>query len=330
MEKSDDSARFAPMIIEEVVRPPYPVTMTLDTTSFCNARCKMCPYAELSQQLPMGTIEEALFEKIVDDFAALGRKYAFRPEINFCNLAEPFLDPRVIEHTQMCLERGMEVYFNTNAQALTAQKVDRLRAIGFQGRFVLNVSGITPEVYEAVMGVPQRDTLEKIEYLIERHPREKICVQASVVGWPASEFRKAKRYWAERSVHFSPILPNSRAGLVPWLFPNTLKRVMSCGWDRVLKHIVITFQGEVVLCCQDMRQEVELGNLGEQSIEEVWNGPAFRQIVKKIYRPEHSGADLICARCEYALSSRGPWARLKKNLRHEVRKAWHLRHLWGL
>ena len=182
MEKPGSSSRFAPMVIEDVVRPPYPVTMTLDTISYCNARCRMCPYAELSQQLPMGSIKEPLFLKIIDDFAELGRRYAFRPEINFCNLAEPFLDPRVIEHTRMCLERGMDIYFNTNAQALTSQKVDRLVEIGFQGRFVLNVSGITPEIYETVMGVPQRDTLEKVEYLIEHYPRENICVQSSVAG----------------------------------------------------------------------------------------------------------------------------------------------------
>jgi len=317
-------------ILEEIARPNYPVSITLDTTSYCNSRCTMCAYPDIVGDLPMGYVGEPLFEKVVTDFAEIGRRNDFIPEINFCNVAEPFMDPRIIEHTEKCVNLGMNVYFNTNARALTKERTDQLKQIGFFGRFVLNVSGISPDVYERVMGVPQDGVLENVDYLIANHSREKIKVQASVVDWPKSEFGKARRYWRERNVRFSPILPNSRAGLVTKLKPSESLRVMDCSWNRILRQMIVTFEGIVLLCCQDMRQQVKVGDLRQQSIEEVWNGNDFCEVLKKIYSPEHSGNDLICADCSFALHSRSVFAKLKKNVAYEIRKAWALRHFWGL
>lgn len=77
--------------------------------------------------------------------------------------------------------------------------------------------------------------------------------------------------------------------------------------------MVISFDGDVLLCCHDMAREIVLGNLEQSTIYEVWNGKKFQDILTAIYAGNGLPPDFICKKCEESVSY---WSirRIVKNL----------------
>ena len=60
-------------LVKKLNRNPYPTQIIVDIHSYCNARCKICPYHSLKTKNPMGVMEENLFIKITDEFSLLSK-----------------------------------------------------------------------------------------------------------------------------------------------------------------------------------------------------------------------------------------------------------------
>jgi radical SAM protein with 4Fe4S-binding SPASM domain len=60
--------------------------------------------------------------------------------------------------------------------------------------------------------------------------------------------------------------------------------------------MVIDWNGDVVLCCDDWNHSTVLGNLKEQTIEEIWNGEKLRNIRKAHINGEFYKVRL-CSEC---------------------------------
>lgn len=71
--------------------------------------------------------------------------------------------------------------------------------------------------------------------------------------------------------------------------PNTTCR-------RPFHTLVLTWEGQSVICCVDYKREVKLGNVHEQSIYEIWNGPWATQL-RKEYLSQEFGNLPTCAKC---------------------------------
>ena len=48
----------------------HPKAVEIQTTSFCNSFCAICPYSESSLVNPKGVMDMVLFKKIIDRFLA--------------------------------------------------------------------------------------------------------------------------------------------------------------------------------------------------------------------------------------------------------------------
>ncbi len=309
--------------IADLDRTPYPHQIIIDVHSYCNGRCTICPYDRLKDRLPMGVMEEELFRKIVDDYHGLCRRFGFHGKVLFCSMGEFFLYPEItIERMAYVIGKGLAFDIQTNAAAMLPRWVDKLIEQGFSGSFMISCHGVTPDAYEPIMGLDLERSLANIDYLLEKYPKERICIQAIPHHWPFGETRRVRRYWRKRGVHVRLPLPNDRAGLVKGLGQGTKARLVGCNTNRPLYEMICNIKGEVQLCCNDMAQKEIVGSLAEQSIEEVWNGPEMRKRIEQIYCGVPSPPDFICHHCELALTSESPLARLGSNLRHEARKFW--------
>jgi radical SAM protein with 4Fe4S-binding SPASM domain len=52
----------------------------------------------------------------------------------------------------------------------------------------------------------------------------------------------------------------------------------------------------MVICCHDWRRTVVLGNVREQSIEEIWNSPRYLELIRQYYAGDFSNL-AICRTC---------------------------------
>lgn len=307
--------------IGSVTRLPYPSNIIVDIHSYCNASCKTCPYPELSKKLPMGMMEESLFTKIIDEFSMIAKKHAIRGHVIFCNMGDLFIDPNVFKKISHVINAGLDFIIQTNAFLLTPERTDKLIATGFKGPIYISCHGITPEVYRHVMGLDFDITIKNIEYLINHYPKNKIHIRAIPYEWPVGEVLRVKRYWKERNVSVKIFLPNSRTGLLDncasWNLKYPCNKLKGCKKTLPLRDMVISSNGDVVLCCEDMARKVILGNVKERSLQEVWNSAQAMDILGKIFLGKPSPDNFICKTCEFGVST--PFRKLVRTVDNE----WH-------
>ena len=152
-----------PLSIKKLGRNPYPKQIIVDIHSYCNAKCKVCPYDSLKTKIPMGVMDENLFTKIIDEFAELSKANLFRGQVLFCNMGELFVRPAMaIDRMNYVIQSGLDFNIQTNAALLHPSVIDRLKNSGFQGVIVISLHGISPNVYKDSMGLDVTGTLRNI------------------------------------------------------------------------------------------------------------------------------------------------------------------------
>lgn len=270
----------------------------------------------------MGVMDEDLFRKIIDDFSGIAKKHNFCGKVLFCNMGEFFLYPETtIERMRYVLAAGLEFNIQTNGSLMVPKQIDRLLAAGFKGSFTISCHGISLGVHDKIMGVDTERSLANIDYLLAHYPHERIGIQSIPYRWPFGETRRTRRHWRQRGVRVRMPLPNDRGGLVAPL--SQRKRhatLLGCSANRPLGEMIISFNGDVPLCCNDMAQKEIVGNLNANTIEEVWNGKKMLEKIQQIYFNTPSPDNFICRKCELGVVSHSRFQRLCRNIRHEARK----------
>lgn len=293
-------------------RANHPGILMVQTITMCNAACSCCPYPGLTRTkaIPHGVMEDDLFDKIVADARGFDLK-RISPYWN----NEPFLDPKFpqrLETLRSTFPRAT-LHVSTNGSRLepelwplVANCMDRLH-ISAQGgvmdraSFEKNFLKINYDNY--------RSNVEGfLKYLAAHQTRLKLenVVINNVIQFASAEAKAVEEaYWHRQGVHTNFGGFNSYSGTIT-LQPR--KRYGSEGMpiygcadkDRPLQAMHVLFDGSCVLCCNDWIREVVVGNARDESLSEIWNGPAYQQHVRTIYSgkcaPEH-----MCNKCDQAI-----------------------------
>lgn len=93
--------------------------------------------------------------------------------------------------------------------------------------------------------------------------------------------QSAEELRSSREGHYSRGYYQQKPCLAPWM-------QLFLAWD-----------GETFLCCMTNHQMESLGNVGTTPLEEIFNGPAMREVRKKFVALDHHPA---CARCDMLLN----------------------------
>jgi len=70
--------------------------------------------------------------------------------------------------------------------------------------------------------------------------------------------------------------------------------------SRPLQHLHVNPYGKCLLCCEDYDENYVVGDLAEESLEEVLTGPRFALMRRWAYGIEEAPADFICRSCVFA------------------------------
>jgi GTP 3',8-cyclase len=63
--------------------------------------------------------------------------------------------------------------------------------------------------------------------------------------------------------------------------------------------LIVTVNGDVVLCHEDARREVVLGNLGHSTIQDIWYGEDMEMFRQHLVRGRRKEAGPVCGRCDH-------------------------------
>jgi radical SAM protein with 4Fe4S-binding SPASM domain len=265
------------------------------TTAVCNASCLHCPTnKDYRRDFPHGYMNFDLFTKIITELAEGGYPGWFL----FGLFGEPLEDPlfeRRLRLIKQYLPKA-RISVATNCGVYDPQKhafiVDLADDIG------VHVEGIAREVYDRFMHPLKSDRVfPKIVSLLSIDKANKVHITTPVHKGNLAEIPSLRRYfetYGATDPHFTNIGNRSWEG-GPW---SELALAPVGGWCHPsdLRTFVVDWDGAVLACCLDFAKSARLGDLSEQSVNEVLNGAAWSEMFE-IHRTKSWAKKPACSRC---------------------------------
>ncbi|MFT5233015.1 MAG: wyosine [tRNA(Phe)-imidazoG37] synthetase (radical SAM superfamily) [Candidatus Krumholzibacteriia bacterium] len=269
-------------------RPRY---IQMETITKCNAKCPFCPQNEIIRD--PARMPDEMWKKIVDDTRGWGMTY--RPFLT----NEPFVDNRQVEIVRYIKENDAtaQVEFNTNAELLTEDLASELLAAGVDiMRF--SIDGFSRETYEpSRVGISYEKVLERTLRFLELWDkggyRGKMFTELRMIEVPenAHEIAAYKEFWAPKC---SEVLI-TKMYQWPWTGQQA-KDVVQKPCLKILDEMFFYTNGSATLCCWDVHERAVIGNVVDQSVNEIWEGHVANCLRATL---DDGRRDLItlCSRC---------------------------------
>lgn len=230
-------------------RIPLFERLQIESQAICNRDCWFCPrthdrsgaYLDGEGRAVAGELSTAKIVDLLDQAAALG----FRGPVGFYSYSEPLLDKRHLQLAREAARRGMRPQVHTNGDVLESapELIESLR-----------------DAYrEITIGLYDYDTEEELAAAIalwrQRFPNARLSF--SYIG--RAPARRARSLGAARAL--TP--PDPRHA-----FPDLVYRNAPC--HRPALRMIVRHDGEMCLCCEDLRADFRLGNVHDSTLAELW------------------------------------------------------------
>jgi MoaA/NifB/PqqE/SkfB family radical SAM enzyme len=269
-------------------RPRY---IQLETVTKCNARCPFCPQNEIVRD--PARMPEETWKKIVDDTRGWGLVY--RPFLT----NEPFVDKRQPEIVRYIKENDptARVEFNTNGELMTEKLAVELLEAGVDiMRF--SIDGFSPETYEpSRVGIRYEKVLERtvrfLELWDEGGYRDKVFTELRMIEVPENrhEIQAYKDFWGPKC---SEVLVTQMYQW-PWTGQKPEDVVLKpC--LKVLDELFFYTDGNATICCWDVHEKAVIGNVNEQSVQEIWDSYAAG-CLRAVLNDGRRDLIHLCSRC---------------------------------
>jgi len=291
-----------------------PVSITIEPTNICNLRCPVCETGAgiLDRKPQLMTYEE--FTQIINKVGLSAN------HVMLYYMGEPFLNKEIYRMIRYARNMGLYVMTCTNGDVVDPEALyeSGINLVSFQ---IGGVTQATHSIYRInsnlatiidhvsryleiirLRGRKDREHQVELGFIVMRHNEGEI-----------QEFlRMAERIGVDRKNIISPCVRTPQQGrdFLPqsdehWIYerkkfaeggslsPKKNYPENSCPW--LYYSITIQVDGHVVPCCRDPLGRQIVGNLLEQSLEEVWNGPRLRKFREAVFSHQ-AGVD-ICRLC---------------------------------
>ncbi|MBI2305505.1 MAG: radical SAM protein [Chloroflexi bacterium] len=288
----------------------FPIKVGIETSSLCNLKCIMCPNPHLTRR--KGNLDFALYRKIVDEVTQHPVE-----GIILCNYGEPLLNPAIFDMVRYAKDRGIrEVRFNSNGTLLDEEAAERLIASGLDA-ISISMEGAREETYQRIrVNAKYQVVTENLRRLMalkgqRRLAKPRVVLQTIRMRDNLEELDVLCRDWQPvvdevqitNFVNFSTMggrVPDRRVDPVP-------QKRCPCLflWERM----TIFSDGRVPFCGCDADCSVAVGDVNDQSLQDIWRGEGFQAARAAHQRGDYASLPL-CADCP-------DWSR---------RRVWFLRH----
>ncbi len=256
-------------------------------------------------------LQGELFRKIIDEV------YRDLFYLTFYFQGEPYLHPEFLDLVRFAGSKNIYTATSTNAHYLSDQKARETVESGLD-RLIISIDGTTQETYESYrVGGSLQKVMEGTERLIHWKKKLKsktphVIFQFLVVGPNEHQIEEVKELGRQLGVdevkfktaqiydykNGSPLIPSDdryaryrQQSDGTWQIKNKL---LDHCW-KMWHSCVITWDGKIVPCCFDKDAKHSLGEIGDQSFSEIWQGRSYNQFRKAVL----TGRDQIeiCKNC---------------------------------
>lgn len=275
------------------IQPPLFSRIQIQTVSWCNRECSFCPSGKFEVSKDYMAVE--VFDLIVGGLGRMGYSGRISPYL----MNEPLLDKRLgllIGKARSACPASW-IALNTNGDALTIPLAELLFD---QGANCIELNAYDGrEQHETFLALGRELEAKRPSIRVE----EGLGIHPSFIretGWDRAErilYCRDMSRWEQgfAGVAERPKAMTNRAGNVPGAVAVPMPLELDCG--RPFEQLFVNFHGQAVLCCQDWRFQVVVGDVRSQSLEEIWWGEPLRRYREHLWRAER---DLpLCSSCDF-------------------------------
>lgn len=279
--------------------------VSLEASTVCNQACYFCPVSVDRREDHFMSME--FYEEIVAQLAA---HRSTLEGVSMIHYNEPTADKRFVDQVRVLKRYGLPPAVLTNATGLTPARVDAILEMGGLCYLSINLSTLDRERYQRDRGGDHLPlVLRHLDYFKDKPlaPKMDIAVLGSGDEVHRKDFEAIRdRFSGSRfQVHFYEVM--DRAGAVPVGLHPLGRNQRLCGCEqtgsRPVQWVHVNPQGQCVLCCQDYHDRYVVGDLHEETLDEILAGPRMSLMRRWVYGMEPAPEDFICRHCIYALTS---------------------------
>jgi radical SAM protein with 4Fe4S-binding SPASM domain len=269
-----------------------PISIAFEPTTSCNLRCPECPSGLRSFTRPTGTLDQSLFENVIDQLSG-NLTY-----LTFYFQGEPYLHPKFLNMVRYASSKGIYTATSTNAHYLKDEIALQTVNAGLD-RLIISIDGTSQQSYESYrVGGSLEKVIEGTQNILAWKKKLKsvtphVVFQFLVVAPNEHQipevYSLAKKLGVDQVVLKTAQIYNYQQGsdLIPTQEKyarykqnadgsySIKNKMMDHCW-KMWHSCVVTWDGKVVPCCFDKDAHFVLGDLKQNSFSDIWNGEKYK------------------------------------------------------
>lgn len=297
----------------EVLRNENPYIFNIETTNNCNMTCSMCPRTNLMER-EITYISDQVFNTVLDqagphnreDFEEfkefIRREYGI--EENHCSedafyfhvvsncitlhgYGEPIIDPNIVKRVQACTDRNLSTYFSCVPANINIKRMVKLMEAGLSV-IKFSIDALDDAAQKAIRGRNNnfKKAFEKIVEIINyknSHPKLKTTIVVTMISFSDSEAQLHKDFmdmWKDY-----PVYAYIKSQDNKWYFEKkedaaNRSHYMEQYCEYPWTSLTVMANGVVVPCTQDYNCEMNMGNINDSSLKDIWNNNKYTELRK--------------------------------------------------
>jgi len=303
---ADISAEF------EIIRSKKPKIYNIETTNYCNMKCVMCPRTIFMERKNIW-INDELFDKLTDhidiypeekvekffDWVEKDYKQSISEQsengfyfsivsrhLVLHGFGEPFLDKNLLKRIELCTKKKIPTYFSCTPATMTIEKAEKAMKAGL-GVLKFSLDALDESKIKKIRGKKAnfQESIDKILHLIEFKKKNNLktklvpcMIDLSIDNVDIEMHKNFLSFWKDKDVYAYIKSQDNR-----WLYENdpTMKSrshysKQYCEYPWL--SVSIMADGNVVPCTQISNDEIVLGNINKNTLDEIWNGENYKKL----------------------------------------------------
>ncbi len=278
--------------------------VSFEANTACNQACYFCPVS--TDPRADHTMSLEFYEEIVRQLARHGSTIE---AVSMVHYNEPTVDRWFLERVAILMRHGLGVGLLTNGTGLTPDRIDALAEMGELHYLSVNLSTLDREQYAKDRRGDHLDVvLRNLDALdgrpIARQMHLVVLGQGDEAHRASLKEIEARFAGSPFEIKYYEIMDRARnvpLGLRP---PSPHTRLCGCDQtgSRPVQWAHITPHGKCVLCCQDYHEAYVVGDLREETLDEILSGPRMAALRRWVYGLDEAPDDFICRHCVFAVT----------------------------
>lgn len=292
----------------ESIRSREPIVYNIETTNRCNMRCEMCPRTTMMTR-NLEDIDEKTFRRVVeqiephrDELWEQWKKYCenkygiaesdeasenhfflyvIAKVIQLHGYGDPLLDLHMDSYIQILTDKGFATYFSCNPANINLDATYRMMEAGLS-YIKYSIESVDDEEYRKIRGRAANfsDSYQDILKVLEYKHQHKLGTTIVITMLNLNRHNQQKEF-ARLMKEFNDldVYIYLKSEDCQW-YRKDYHQTQSIHWSEPCKHpwmtMTIKSNGEATMCMEDFNNEIVLGDVTQESLQNIWDGERYR------------------------------------------------------